>query len=136
MAIPARWNCNNVQNSRHRVFLPIIIIRYSLLQNSWILLDCKVRKRKSAVRTQSGAYLERFIDHELLDMKNSNSADKDKLSSGSRLLQKVNEAMNIPDPERAARIQLLKKQVQNGTYKVDADKVAQSMLRDLIKDLL
>ena len=69
-------------------------------------------------------------------MKNSNSADKDKLSSGSRLLQKVNEAMNIPDPERAARIQLLKEQVQKGTYKVDADKVAQSMLRDLIKDLL
>ena len=69
-------------------------------------------------------------------MKNSNSADKDKLSSGSRLLQKVNEAMNIPDPERAARIQFLKEQVQKGTYKVDADKVAQSMLKDLIKDLL
>jgi len=68
-------------------------------------------------------------------MKNSNSADKDKLSSGSRLLQKVNEAMNIPDPERAARIQLLKEQVQKGTYKVDADKVALSMLKDLIKDL-
>ena len=68
-------------------------------------------------------------------MKNSNSADKDELSSGSRLLQKVNEAMNIPDPERAARIQLLKKQVEQGTYKVDADKVALSMLKDLIKDL-
>jgi flagellar biosynthesis anti-sigma factor FlgM len=69
-------------------------------------------------------------------MKNSNSADRDKLSSGSRLLQKVNKAMNIPDPERAARIQFLKEQVQNGTYKVDAAKVAESMLRDLIKDLL
>ena len=68
-------------------------------------------------------------------MKNSNSADKDKLSSGSRLLQKVNEAMSIPDPERATRIQLLKEQVQKGTYKVDADKVALSMLKDLIKDL-
>jgi flagellar biosynthesis anti-sigma factor FlgM len=68
-------------------------------------------------------------------MKNSNSADKDKLSLGSRLLQKVNEAMNIPDPERSARIQLLKEQIQKGTYKVDADKVAQSMLKDLIKDL-
>ncbi len=49
---------------------------------------------------------------------------------------KVNEAMNIPDHERAARIQFLKEQVQNGTYKVDAAKVAESMLRDLIKDLL
>ena len=68
-------------------------------------------------------------------MKNSNS-DRDKLFSGSRLLQKVNETMNIPDPERVARIQFLKEQVQKGTYKVDADKVAESMLKDLIKDLL
>ena len=50
-------------------------------------------------------------------------------------MQKVNEAMNIPDPERSARIQFLKEQVREGTYKVDADKVAQSMLKDLIKDL-
>ena len=69
-------------------------------------------------------------------MKNSNSADRDKLFSGSRLLQKVNETMNIPDPERVARIQFLKEQVQKGTYKVDADKVAESMLKDLIKNLL
>ena len=69
-------------------------------------------------------------------MKNSNSADRDKLFSGSRLLQKVNERMNILDPERVARIQFLKEQVQKGTYKVDADKVAESMLKDLIKDLL
>ena len=68
-------------------------------------------------------------------MKNSNSADKDKLSLSSRLSKKVNEAMNIPDPERTARIQFLKEQVREGTYKVDADKVAQSMLKDLIKDL-
>ena len=69
-------------------------------------------------------------------MKNSNSGDREKLFSGSRLLQKVNETMNIPDPERVARIQFLKEQVQKGTYKVDADKVAESMLKDLIKDLL
>ena len=90
---------------------------------------------QGAKKKKRGAYLERFIDQELLDMKNSNSADKNKLSSGSRLLQKVNETMNIPDPERVARIQFLKEQVQKGTYKVDAEKVAQSMLKDLIKDL-
>ena len=44
--------------------------------------------------------------------------------------------MNIPDSKRTARIQLLKEQVCKGTYKVDAAKVAKSMLRDLIKDLL
>ena len=63
-------------------------------------------------------------------MKNSNSAP------GSRLLHKINETMNIPDPERVARIQFLKEQVQKGNYKVDADKVAESMLKDSIKDLL
>ncbi len=68
-------------------------------------------------------------------MKNSNSADRDKLPSGSLLLRKVNEAMNIPDPERAARIQFLKEQIQKGTYKIDASKIAQSMLKDLIKNL-
>nr|HDN00694.1 flagellar biosynthesis anti-sigma factor FlgM [Deltaproteobacteria bacterium] len=69
-------------------------------------------------------------------MKNSNSADKDRLSSGSRLMHKVKETMNIPDPERVAKIQFLKTQIQTGTYKVDADKVAESMLKELIKDLL
>ncbi|OPL17102.1 MAG: hypothetical protein AVO38_05730 [delta proteobacterium ML8_D] len=69
-------------------------------------------------------------------MKDSNPADKDKLFSGSLLMSKVNEAMDTPDPERVARIQSLKKQVQQGTYKVDADKVAESMLKELIKDLL
>jgi flagellar biosynthesis anti-sigma factor FlgM len=68
-------------------------------------------------------------------MKNSNSADRDKLPSDSLLLHKVNKAMNIPDPERTARIQFLKEQIQKGTYKIDASKIAQSMLKDLIKDL-
>ncbi|MBW2163619.1 MAG: flagellar biosynthesis anti-sigma factor FlgM [Deltaproteobacteria bacterium] len=76
------------------------------------------------------------VDQELLDMKIPNSAHRDKLFLGSQLLQKVNETMNIPDPGRVARIQFLKKQVQKGTYKVDADKVAESMLKDLIKNLL
>ncbi|MDL1958197.1 MAG: flagellar biosynthesis anti-sigma factor FlgM [Deltaproteobacteria bacterium] len=67
-------------------------------------------------------------------MKNSNSADRDKLPSGSLLLHKVKEAMNIPDPKRAARIQFLKEQIQKGTYKIDANKIARSMLKDLIKN--
>jgi anti-sigma28 factor (negative regulator of flagellin synthesis) len=69
-------------------------------------------------------------------MKNSNSADRDnKLSLDPLLLHKVNETINIPDPERAARIQFLKEQIQKGTYKIDANKIARSMLKDLIKNL-
>lgn len=67
-------------------------------------------------------------------MKNSNSADRDKLPF-PLLLHKVNETINIPDPERAARIQFLKEQVQKGTYKINASKIARSMLKDLIKNL-
>ena len=68
-------------------------------------------------------------------MKNSNSADRDKMPLGSLLLHNVNETMNIPDPERAARIQFLKEQIQKGTYKINASKIARSMLKDLIKNL-
>jgi negative regulator of flagellin synthesis FlgM len=59
-----------------------------------------------------------------------------KTNLDSRLLNMVNKAMNTPDPERAARIKFLKEQVQSGTYKIDTEKVAQSMLKDLLKDLV
>lgn len=61
--------------------------------------------------------------------------DRVELSSGSRLLHRVNEAMKVQDPERAARVEALKAQVQKGTYKADPSKVADSMIRDIIKDL-
>ena len=61
--------------------------------------------------------------------------DRVELSAGPRLLQKVETAMAVEDPERSARINFLKEQVQNGTYQLDAEKVAQAMMTDLIKDL-
>jgi len=61
--------------------------------------------------------------------------DKVDISHGSKLLNKVNQAMKAEEPQRAAKVQQIKEQVQSGNYKVQPDKVANAMLSDLIKDL-
>ena len=61
--------------------------------------------------------------------------DRVELSSGSRLLQKVNSIMKAEEPGRAEKINMLKEQVQNGTYEIKPEKIAESMLNDMIKDL-
>ncbi len=61
--------------------------------------------------------------------------DRVQISKGSKFLQKVNEAMKAEDPQRAERLQMIKEQVQNGTYEVDPEKVANAMMKDLLKDL-
>ena len=61
--------------------------------------------------------------------------DKVDISHGSKLLNKVNQTMKTEEPERAAKVQEIKEQVQNGNYKVEPDKIANAMLSDLIKDL-
>jgi len=61
--------------------------------------------------------------------------DTVELSSQSKLLNKVSDTMKTHEPQRAEKIEMIKEQVQNGTYEVDAEKVANAMLKDLIKDL-
>ena len=63
------------------------------------------------------------------------ATDKVDLSSGSRLMQQVNSAMNAPQPERTARVDALKQQVQQGGYQMDTGRVADRMMVDLIKEL-
>ena len=62
-------------------------------------------------------------------------ADKVDLSSGSKLLQQVNEAMRAEEPGRAERVQAIGREVQAGTYQVRPEQVANRMLTDLIKDM-
>ncbi len=61
--------------------------------------------------------------------------DRVELSAGSRLLQKVNSAMRAEEPGRAEKVNMLKEQVQNGTYEIKPEKIAESMLNDMIKNL-
>ncbi len=63
------------------------------------------------------------------------SADKVEISSESRLMSKLNAALQVQDPERAAKVNAIKDQIQQGTYQVDPEKVAQGMLTDILKDL-
>ena len=67
--------------------------------------------------------------------KNVVKTDTVEISSQSKLLNKVTDTMRAQEPQRAERIQMIKEQVQNGTYKIDEEKVANAMLKDLIKDL-
>jgi flagellar biosynthesis anti-sigma factor FlgM len=65
----------------------------------------------------------------------SQPLDRVELSSGSRFLQKVNEALKLADPERAKKVNFLKEQVQRGDYEADAVKIANGMMKDLLKEL-
>ncbi len=61
--------------------------------------------------------------------------DKVELSEGSRLLNKIEQASASEQSARADKVRQIKEQIEAGTYKVDASKIADSMLKDLIKDL-
>ncbi len=51
------------------------------------------------------------------------------------LLNKARGRIGLPQPERVMRIKKLKDQVRSGAYRVDPEKVADAMLRDLLMDL-
>ena len=75
------------------------------------------------------------LDSSKAQQKTPVSTDTVELSSQSKLLNKVSDTMKTHEPHRAEKIDMIKEQIQNGTYKVDAEKVANAMLKDLIKDL-
>ena len=61
--------------------------------------------------------------------------DRVNISSGSRMLQNVNNVKTASATERAETVHAVGGQVQTGTYKVDSEKVASAMMKDLIKNL-
>ncbi len=61
--------------------------------------------------------------------------DTVQISSQSKLLNKVSDTMKAQEPQRAEKLEMIRQQVQSGNYKVDAEKVANAMMKDLIKDL-
>jgi flagellar biosynthesis anti-sigma factor FlgM len=44
------------------------------------------------------------------------------------------QALSQPDPARQAKIEALKQAIENGTYRVDPEKVAQAMIREFVTD--
>ncbi|NPA95469.1 MAG: flagellar biosynthesis anti-sigma factor FlgM [Thermodesulfobacteria bacterium] len=67
--------------------------------------------------------------------KSAVKTDTVEFSSQSKLLNKVTDTMKTQEPQRAEKLENIKERVQNGTYEVDAEKVANAMFKDLLKDL-
>ena len=54
------------------------------------------------------------------------------ISHASVEISKVAEMMEKEDPERVARVNEIKTKVEDGTYAVDAEKIAAKVLEDLL----
>lgn len=57
----------------------------------------------------------------------STNVDNVNLSSSTKDLQRISQAMDIEPGGRANRIAALKQEIDGGTYKVNADKIAEKM---------
>jgi flagellar biosynthesis anti-sigma factor FlgM len=56
------------------------------------------------------------------------------ISQTSLEYSKAAEMMERETPERAERISIIQKEIENGTYRVDAAKIADKMLQDLLSE--
>ena len=60
--------------------------------------------------------------------------DKVDLSSQSKELNKISEALAAAPDVRAEKVEALKKQVESGQYQVDSDTVAEKMIKEFLFD--
>ncbi len=98
-------------------------------QNSGLQIEKYLNTQAVGERQQSQQELNKS------DQKSAIKTDTVEISSQSKLLNKVTDTMKAQEPQRAEKLQMIKEQVQNGTYQVDAEKVANAMFKDLLKDL-
>ncbi len=99
------------------------------IQNQSVQLDAYVKA--AAQGKQTGQTRDQNPKQQNIALR----GDRVDISHGSKLLNKVNQTMKINEPERAAKVEKIKEQIQNGTYNVEPEKIANAMLSDLIKDL-
>lgn len=63
-------------------------------------------------------------------------SDRVELSTGSRLLQRVNEAGSINETQRSEKVQEIKNQIEAGTYQAASPvQLAEAMVKDLIQEI-
>ncbi len=87
------------------------------------------------LNTQAVAEKQAQQDVTKTEKKGAVETDTVQISSQSKLLNKVSDTMKAQEPQRAEKLEMIKERVQSGNYKVDAEKVANAMMKDLIKDL-
>ena len=68
--------------------------------------------------------------------KEENASDNVSLSSRTQDLRKAEAAMDIPPAERAEKVAALKKSVEEGTYSVNAEKVAEKMAGNFLQEII
>ena len=68
--------------------------------------------------------------------KNGHQGTQVDISDKSVEFSKAAEMMDNVTPERAAKIDALKEEIDKGTYDVDSNKIADKILDDLLTDLI
>ena len=61
--------------------------------------------------------------------------DSINLSEKTRDLQKISQAMETEQPERAERVQQIKNQVQANQYNINAEQIAEKMVGSIMDEL-
>ncbi len=73
---------------------------------------------------------------ENLDQKNAQSGAKVEISNTSVEISKAAEKMEVVPEERAKKIEELKMMVENGSYNIDAKKIAEKIVNDSLFKLV
>ncbi|OGP71949.1 MAG: flagellar biosynthesis anti-sigma factor FlgM [Deltaproteobacteria bacterium RBG_13_58_19] len=68
------------------------------------------------------------------ESQSGSSLDVIQLSTEARLMQKASQVVAATDEVRSEKVSALKEQVQQGTYEVDSQKVANSMISSLLME--
>ncbi|MEW6388246.1 MAG: flagellar biosynthesis anti-sigma factor FlgM [Thermodesulfobacteriota bacterium] len=68
------------------------------------------------------------------ESQSGSSLDVIQLSSEARLMQKASQVVADTDEVRSDKVEALREQVQQGTYEVDSQKVANSMISSLLME--
>ena len=65
-----------------------------------------------------------------------NVSDNVSLSGRTQDIRKVDAAMDTPSADRTEKVAALKKSVEEGTYTVDAEKVAEKMAGNFLQEII
>jgi negative regulator of flagellin synthesis FlgM len=64
------------------------------------------------------------------------SGDKVEFSARSREMQKIHEVLRTVPEVRSEKVAKLKKQIEDGQYRVDSDAIAEKIIKESLLDLI
>lgn len=114
-------------------------INHTRQLNNNISSDKTPEKVKKTFKSQSNQQVELSDIKQNKQLSNINKDYSIKLSDNaqkiSKLYQKaLKQVKNTPDLEREEKIAEIKKKVEEGLYQIDSDKIAEELVRELLKD--